>query len=313
MWASSAVRRLWNKVDGKQLMQPWYAPQIPVARSIEPRITWIGHATFLIQIGGFNILTDPVFGAITPLFPRNIAPGLSVDQLPPIDALLISHNHWDHLHGPSLLKLRPKFERWRTEILVPMGDHHWFARWGFSDVQSFEWGQSYELETAHAKINCTFLPAEHWSRHGVFDRNKSLWGSWMISYGQENIYFAGDSAYGPHFKEIANHFPAITTALMPIAPCEPHRWLELTHMNAEQAVQATLDVGAHTMIPMHWGTFNFGYDYPTSAVERVQRAWKVQGLAAERLLVAKVGESIDVDSKKAPLFSRAFQEITTNY
>jgi L-ascorbate metabolism protein UlaG (beta-lactamase superfamily) len=189
------------------------------------------------------------------------------------------------------LKLRNKLERWNTEILVPEGDERWFSRWGFATVRPLRWGQHYDHETAQRSVRCTFLPAHHWSRHGLFDRNKSLWGSWMISDGFHTIYFAGDSAYGDHYKEIAAHFPSIDLALMPIAPCEPHNWLKATHMNAEQAVTATIDLEARSMIPMHWGVFNFGYDHPTAAVERVIKEWRQRGMPAEQLLLPKIGQA----------------------
>lgn len=294
MWVGSAARRLWHTTKYQEVMREWYMSQAPVVRSFVPRITWVGHATFLIQIGGFNILTDPVFGSITPFFSRNVAPGISLDQLPPIDLLLISHNHWDHLHGPTLLKLRNKLERWNTEILVPEGDERVFARLGFSTVRSFRWGQHYDYETAQRAVRCTFLPTQHWSRHGMFDRNKSLWGSWMISDENQTIYFAGDSAYGPHFKEIAQYFPVVDVALMPIAPCEPYEWLRSTHMNAEEAIMATKDLNARWMIPMHWGVFNFGYDHPTAAIERVMKEWKSKGFAPEQLLLPKIGQALIV-------------------
>ncbi len=119
MWARSSMHRLLHISEYARVVDQWYQPAPPVARSIPLVITWVGHATFLIQVDGFNILTDPVFGSITPFYPRNMQPGISLDELPPIDLLLISHNHWDHLHGPTLLKLRNRFERWGTTIVAP--------------------------------------------------------------------------------------------------------------------------------------------------------------------------------------------------
>jgi L-ascorbate metabolism protein UlaG (beta-lactamase superfamily) len=291
MWARSSMHRLLHISEYARVVDQWYAPMPPVVRSIPLAITWVGHATFLIQIDGFNILTDPVFGSITPFYPRNVQPGISLDELPPIDVLMISHNHWDHLHGPTMLKLRNRLERWGTTIVAPQGDERWFKRWGFASVNTFVWGQSHTLYTAQRELRVTFLPTEHWSRHGFFDRNKSLWGSWMISSGTHNIYFAGDSAYASHFKQIATQFSTIDVALLPIAPCEPQAWLATSHMNAEQAIVAYQDLNARYMIPMHWGTFNFGCDIPTGPLDRLRAAWKG---SADQLLLPKIGQRLQI-------------------
>ena len=126
------------------------------------------------------------------------------------------------------------------------------------------------------EVRFTFLPAMHWSARGLFDRNKSLWGSWMIEYGQTKIYFAGDSAYSDHFATIADHFPDISLALMPIAPCEPTPWMRKSHLDAHQAVQAFTELQARHFIPMHWGTFAFGHDHFIGPVDRLNAAWSEQ-------------------------------------
>jgi L-ascorbate metabolism protein UlaG (beta-lactamase superfamily) len=297
----------------ESLIQPdqWkIAASVPKI-SMQPRITWIGHSTFLIQINGANILTDPIFGNVSPFFRRLAAPALSIEKLPRIDAIIISHNHWDHMDSKTLqrlLELSPE-----CQILVPAGDQAWFHKRNIRRVYSCMWGEhqyvnvqrfdASVLKNVTTHMRFTFLPAYHWSQRGLFDRNKSLWGSWMIECDGYTLYFAGDTAYDTHFKEIAQHFPLIDGALLPIGPCEPHEWMKNTHMNAEQAAQAFLDLNARHLIPMHWGTFNFGYDEFALPLERVSQWWqsnqdKVQNKTLHSL---RMGESIMLDQRATDL------------
>ncbi len=298
-----------------------------MATSKEPVITWIGHATFLIQVNGLNILTDPIFGNASAFFPRVLPPGIALAQLPAIDIVLLSHNHRDHCDLPSLRAVQKAYPN--LQILAAHGDKAWLQRRGLCNVQEFEWWQDY----THGGVAFTFLPAHHWSAQGIWDRNRSLWGSWMISApahpavpaeasgegwelveGRANgstgsrlrqgsdgqaprtdiasIYFAGDTAYSPHFAHIAYHFPNITTALLPIAPEFPHPSMRKSHIDSAQAVQAFLDLKAQTFIPMHWGTFPFGTDTFLGPIERLRAAWATHGAPEHNLIIPKVGQRI---------------------
>jgi L-ascorbate metabolism protein UlaG (beta-lactamase superfamily) len=130
------------------------------------------------------------------------------------------------------------------------------------------------LPHSEEKLTLTFLPAYHWSGRGIFDANRSIWGSWMIRHGKYHCYFAGDTAYGEHFEHIAHAFPTIHTAFMPIGPCEPHAYLRQSHINAEEAGQAFLTLNAQHLIPMHWGTFGFGIDRPLEPLHRLEAWWE---------------------------------------
>ena len=194
------------------------------------------------------------------------------------------------MHGPSLHQLFPELKKNNGQILVPFGDEYWFKKRSFEQVTAFHWGERKTIEN----LTFTFLPARHWSRRGMFDRNKSLWGSWMISYKDQNMYFAGDSAYADHFSEIRQHFPSVDTALMPIAPCEPDHVMREMHMNAEEAVQAYLDLNAQSFIPMHWHTFNFGHDTIMDPLHRLQKKWSQLQLLNEQLIVPNIGSGVEL-------------------
>lgn len=283
----------------------WLSPSKIQRYSIDPIITWIGHSTFLIQINKKNILTDPIFGAPSIFFPRILPPGIDPHKLPRIDYVLISHNHLDHMDSKSLLflhELNPNIN-----ILVPEGDQHWFKKRNFKNVFGSAWWKKHVFDN----LTFTFLPAFHWSQRGVFDRNKSLWGSWMIQAPDLSIYFAGDTAYSHHFKAIAKEFKQIDIAIMPVGPCEPRKYMFDTHVNAEEAGEAFLDLNAQQFIPMHWGTFHFGVDCFETPIKRIQRWWKKNRsiLKHKELLTPKFGESLSI--KKISLFkSHAKQNIT---
>ena len=270
----------------------WIAINTLTHQSEEPIITWIGHSTFLIQINKKNILTDPIFGSPTLLFPRILPPGIAPADLPKIDFVIISHNHLDHMDNSSLTflkKINPDIK-----ILVPEGDQHWFAKREFKNIYNHVWWQKNSLNG----IDFTFLPALHWSQRNLFDRNRSLWGSWMIQANGHSIYFAGDTAYSHHFKAIAKEFTNINVALMPIGPCEPRKYMYDTHVNAEEAGQAFLDLNAKQFIPMHWGTFHFGTDAFETPIKRIQRWWKRNRaeLHNKFLLIPKFGQSLVINN-----------------
>lgn len=260
-----------KKISKEELAQWITKPQL-VERSTVPRITWIGHATFLIQVGGLNILTDPVFGSPFRFFKRLLPPGISLNQLPPLDIVLISHNHFDHMEKMSLEIL--KFHN--CSFLIPLGDKAWFIKKKFPKVYEYSWWEKHKIERdgiLHDMI-FSFLPAFHWSGRSLFDKNRSLWGSWMISHNDQHIYFAGDTAYGPHFEQIGIQFPQITTALLPIGPVEPFQWMKHNHMNGEQAVKAFVALKAQQLIPMHWGTFALGTESFLTPLDILKTAWQ---------------------------------------
>jgi len=293
-WWFYAKRRL-----GKQKKRPFFEPdfnleawmcrETPKSSSIEPVIIWIGHATFLIQINGLNILTDPVFFNLEKmpiLFKRRVHVPFGIDKLPKIHAILISHSHQDHMDKPTLLALKKD----QPHIFVPHGKKNWFVKHDFKHVTELEWWQSADMNG----VKLTFLPAVHWTGREIFDINKSLWGSWMLEVLDKKIYFAGDTAYGPHFTMIKEKFGPIDIALMPIAPNEPRHFINHVHLSAQDAIKAFIDLGAHDFIPMHWGTFESGLDTFIDPINLLQKYWqeKKSDLENKKLHIVKFGEAV---------------------
>jgi L-ascorbate metabolism protein UlaG (beta-lactamase superfamily) len=257
-------------------------------------VTWIGHSTFLIKLFGVNIITDPVFSHVSRFFPRHAAAGLSFEQLPKIDFVLISHNHRDHLDLPSLQMLE---SRDNPTILVPFGDEKLLKKEGFGCVIQKRWWESQVF--AQSKIIFTFLPAVHWSGRGVFDFNKSMWGSWLIQINDKQIYFAGDSAAGEHFELIGSNFSNIDLALLPIGPCEPRDMMCESHLDPQEAIEAFLSLDAKHIIPMHWGTFKSGFENVLFPIENLQKLWAAEELESEGrfLSILKFGQTHIFDEK----------------
>jgi len=267
------------------------------------RVTWIGHASFLIQIGDFSVLTDPVFGDLSFLFKRIQEPGIALTCLPSIDAVVISHNHRDHLDEQSI---RAIFTRNPAcHFYVPYGDKAWFLKRGITQVTECMWWDHEVLRIGTTDLTIHFLPAHHWSQRGLFDRNKSLWGSWLIQTAGKAVYFAGDTAYSTHFKQIAHEFGSIDLALMPIGPCEPYKWMKHSHMNAEESGRAFIDLQARIFIPMHWGTYRFGVDSLFAPLDRITSWWQMHHaqLGDSQLITPAWGKSVVIDQVNAAITS----------
>lgn len=252
-------------------------------------ITWLGHATFLIQAGGINILTDPTFYEISSLTARFAKNPALPHQLPTIDAVLISHNHQDHLDEKSVIALKKRFD---PKFYVPAGCGHWFKKRGMTNVIESTWWDKHIINVGDKQADLIFLPAFHWSGRGLLDVNKTLWGSWLIASNNKQVYFAGDSAYASHFNQIKKEYPNIDVALLPIGPNEPRELLYDTHLSAEEAVQAFLDLGAKHFIPMHWATFHLGIESFIVPIKRLSHQWnaKAELLTSKVLHIVKCGE-----------------------
>lgn len=220
--------------------------------------TFVNHATFVVRFGdadsGVTALLDPVWSErcspVSFTGPKRVhAPGVPFDSLPRVDVVMISHNHYDHLDLPTLKRLARRDD---PLFLVPLGDARLLRAAGISRVEEMDWWQTKMFED----LEITFLPAQHWSARGLFDRNESLWGSWgMVGRDGTAVYHGGDTGYGPHFREIRERWGAPHLALLPIGAYAPRWFMETAHMDPEQAVRASLDLEARKAVGMHFGTF----------------------------------------------------------
>ena len=215
---------------------------------------WIGHSTFLINNGDLTILTDPIFSErASPLTfagpKRLIKPVIKIKDLPKVDVITISHNHYDHLDVNSLRKIQKKFPN--VKILVPKGDLKLLRNYNLNNGFEFLWWE--EITLNNTKF--IFTPAQHWSARGLRDRNKSLWGSWFIKNEDKNIFHAGDTGYSDDFIEIRNKLGPVDFAMIPIGAYDPQWFMSYSHVNPEEALKIAKDLDAKKSIGMHWGTF----------------------------------------------------------
>jgi L-ascorbate metabolism protein UlaG (beta-lactamase superfamily) len=247
------------------------------------RLTWLGHASWLVQLEGVSLLIDPalrptIFGGIR----RNVAAGLVPETLPPIDAQLVSHGHYDHLDLPTLTAVG-------APVITGLRLGRLLRRRGLPATELGWWDM-----TQVGDVRITFVPAQHWSRRGPFDANHTLWGGFIIQGQRATLYHSGDTAWFQGFGEIGHRFPGIDAALLPIGAYDPAWFMEKQHMNPEQALRAFGELGASTFFAMHWGTFKLTdepLDEPPAKleVERVRL-----GLPRERVRVLAVGETVEV-------------------
>jgi len=287
---------VWDRLTGRRRVMPPgpAAPRVapdPTAiqrREGPPRLTWIGHSSFLASVGASHVLIDPIFSARAGFtYPRFVAPGLSVSQLPPLDALLVSHAHYDHLDAPSVRAI-PR----EVAVFAPLGLGEWFRRRGFHRVHELGWWD----EAAAGPLSITLVPARHWSRRGLADTNRSWWGGFVLRRGDVVVYHGGDSAWLDGFAEIGRRFPGILAAMLPIGSYSPAWFMEHHHLNPEQAGRAFIEVGARELVPMHWGTFQLTDEPLAEPVERLRAWWDREDPKRRRLRVAAVGETLTFDA-----------------
>jgi len=258
------------------------------SNTTKPTVTWIGHSTALIQIPGLNILTDPNFSLSLGMGRKRLVPlGLNLKDLPRIDVVLISHSHYDHLDKETIRKLSPS-----VHFLVPKGFKSWFASLGRDKCEELDWGQKTEI----SGVNFWFLPLNHWSRRGLTDMNKRLWGAWLIQAGEKKILFAGDSGYFGGFSQIGSFFPGITIAILPIGAYEPRWIMKDNHMNPEEAIQAFQDLNAHILVPIHWGTFKVSDEPMDEPPQKLLKAAEALGISKDKIKILKIGETLKVPS-----------------
>ncbi len=263
------------------------------ARHSEPTVTWIGHSTVLVQMDHATFLTDPIWSErASPLAfagpARRLPPGVALDALPPIDFVLVSHNHYDHMDLPTLRALADRDPR--TRFVVPLGNAPILAGAGIGDgrVTECDWGG--EVEVAGLRVVC--LPAQHWSARGAFDRRMALWGSYAVIGPRRRFYFAGDTGYFDGFARIGAALGPFDLAALPIGAYEPTAMMRPFHMDPEEALRAGLDLRAGRILAMHHGTFDLTDEPIDEPPRRFRAAAAAAGLDGDAVLLPPVGATL---------------------
>lgn len=288
-WRLQGGRAAWPKVLDVQRV----APSAEVVRGMDA--TWIGHATVLVQTPGFHFLTDPHWGDRAGPFSwagprRKAAPAVEFDSLPRIDAVLVSHDHYDHLDMPTLRRLA---RRGGAVGVAGLGTAGLLRKAGFDRVVELDWWQTEILPTGDT---VTLVPARHWGMRWPWDRGTRLWGGFVVGTRAGRIYYAGDTGEGPHFKEIGTRFPGIDLALIPIGAHLPRWFMAPQHIGPEEALGAARDLGARTSLAIHWGTFHLANDGPTQAADTLAALLAADATAPE-FRILPIGSRLQVSGR----------------
>jgi N-acyl-phosphatidylethanolamine-hydrolysing phospholipase D len=263
-----------------------------------PAVTWIGHATALIQASGLNVLTDPIFSRraspVQFMGPaRAQLPGIALADLPRIDVVLISHNHYDHLDRGSIVALNNQAGG-APLFLAPMGIKAWLERIGVARAAELDWWD----QNVHAGVEFHFTPAQHWSGRGLHDRNKTLWGAWSVIADDFHWFFSGDTGYSQDFADTRQHFAdrqsasrggGFDVALIAVGACLPRWFMRLQHVDLHEAVQVHLDLGAKRSVGVHWGTFALADDPLDQPLHELSRSLALKGVSEEAFFLLPVG------------------------
>lgn len=280
---------------------PRVAPQYHVPRAAVNLVTltWVGHSTFLIQIGGLNVLTDPIWSLHASPVPgigprRLVEAAVRFRDLPPIDIVLQSHDHYDHLDDRTVCRLEATNPgaRW----IVPRGLLPFLKHRGVLEVTELEWWQETTVDTV--TLGCT--PAQHFSGRTPWRRNRTLWCGWSIAALDRRVLFAGDTGFHPDFAAIATRFGPFDIALLPIGAYDPRWFMRPVHMDPEEAVQAARELGVPRFVPMHWGTFLLTDEPLDEPPARARAAWRAAGLPDEGFWQLAFGETRTLENGSHP-------------
>ena len=260
------------------------------AKHSVPTVTWIGHATLLVQMGHLSFLTDPIWSdtpsPVSFVGPRrHVPPGVALEDLPHIDFVVVSHNHYDHLDLPTLEALAKRSPE--TRFIVPLENGGLLRDAGIENVTELDWGQSTLVEGV--RVHC--LPAQHWSLRAFGGERRSLWASWAVVSGERRFYFAGDTGYFDGFARIAKALGPFDLAAVPIGAYEPQAMMRESHMNPEEAARAAGDLDAKRVLAMHYGTFDLSDERLDEPPKRFRAAATENGFSGDDTWVLNVGET----------------------
>ena len=284
---------------------PSLAPDLPfiisnakAGAAMQPAVTWVGHATVLVQVGGLNILTDPIFSErASPLSfagPRRAQPpGLTLAQLPRIDLVVISHNHYDHCDAPSLQALQAQ-PGGPPLLLVPLGLKAWAAEQGLSNVIEMDWWQQHKL----GAVDVVMTPVQHWSGRSLNDRLQTLWGGWAVFAPDAHVFFAGDTGYSRDFADIAQRLAdrqkgsgGFDIALLPVGAYAPRWFMKEQHVDSMEAVRIHRDLGAKRSLGIHWGTFELTDEPLDEPPRALAQALAKAGVSDDNFFLLALGQT----------------------
>jgi L-ascorbate metabolism protein UlaG (beta-lactamase superfamily) len=277
---------------------PWPSSINIHPQKVEPKrlelgelgVTYINHSTCLIQLDEWNILTDPIWSKrASPLSwigPKRVCPpGVNFEDLPPIDYVCLSHNHYDHMDKATL---RALYKQHSPTFITGIGNKRYLTSFGLTNIWELDWWESFALGDTHM---LSFVPAQHFSARGLWDSDKALWGGFMLQGPTSSVYFAGDTGYGPHLKQIKERLGSPNLALLPIGAFKPEEIMHAMHMSPHDAVQALIDLDASYALAIHYGTFQLTDEKYEEPIEKLNESLQAHGLSEEKFWQLKPGEN----------------------
>ena len=294
-WLSGNDKGIWKELKNGDV--PQFSVPAETVNPEELHVTFVNHASFLLRIDGVNILTDPIWSYRASPYqwigPKRMRPpGIAFEDLPPINLVLISHNHYDHLDIHTVKRLAAEHN---PQFIVPLGVEQYLHNNGIDNTLHVDW---WDEHTFNSMLSLTTVPARHFSGRGLFDRNQTLWCGYVLHTSIGNIYFAGDTGYGDFLKDIGNRFGPLHTAFIPIGAYRPRWFMKSIHLSPDDAVIAHQDLQSKQSIGMHFGTFPMADDGMEEPVEDLREALAKHGISEEEFSVMPVGKTRVIQSRK---------------